>query len=72
MPLLLERVILPTVVVVFYRIGGGAAWMQMVGKMQLLVPIVFFCSVLGPLQSVQRAELLFSLCMQANDGTSWG
>ena len=41
-PLLLERVVLPTVVVVFGRIGGGAIWMKMLGRMQWLVPVVVF------------------------------
>ena len=33
-PLLLERVVLPIAAVVFGRVGGGAMWMKMLGRMQ--------------------------------------
>ena len=44
-PLLLGRVVLPIAAVVFGQIGGVAMWMEMLGRMQSLVPVVvLFCA----------------------------
>ena len=55
MHLLLGRVVLPSVVVVFGRIGGGTIWKK-VDENAIVSACRGFCSVPGPLQSVQRAE----------------
>ena len=72
MSLLLERVVLPTVVVVFGRIEGGATCEDVVEDAAVCASRGS-CSVPGPLQSVQRAEFWgVILALQANDGVHLG
>ena len=64
MSLLLERVVLPITAVVFGRLGGSAIWMKMLGRMQLLVPVVVFvlCLVHFSLFRGLSSGVLFLLC----------
>ena len=70
----LGRVVSPIAAVVFGRIGGGASWMKMLGRMQLLVPVVVFvlclvhcslCLVHCSLFRGLSSGVLFLLCRQS-------